>query len=180
MRFWILLAAALGYNVQYVWDLLLDWFIIRREYPFTIFMAITSPGHLLFRSHFLVGLTNALLYGMVVWAIGKLCGIRTTSIKTRSRFLKWVSLFGAAGLLVPAELLLRNAISHSSITTLEWCLWPGAIFLMATEVPNPRNAYIFEVAALSVGANVLFYAIIGLLTWPLRYIALRTNHSLAP
>jgi hypothetical protein len=47
--------------------------------------------------------------------------------------------------------------------------------LVATEVLNARAAYIFEVLALSVGANVLLYAIIGALMWPLRYLALRRN-----
>jgi hypothetical protein len=57
--------------------------------------------------------------------------------------------------------------THSSITTFEWCLWQSAIWLMATEVPNARAAYTFEVLALSVGANVLLYAIIGGLMCPL-------------
>ena len=94
--------------------------------------------------------------------------------------MKWISLFGVAGLFVPAELLVRHAIFGSSITTFEWWLWPSAIFTMATEVPNPRNAHILEVAALSIGANVLLYAIVGLLTWPLRYLAVRRNRSLVP
>ena len=180
VKFWIILAAVLGFNVQYVWDLLRDWFIYRPEYPFTFFVVATSPGTLLFRSHLHVGLTNAFVYGVVFWVIAKLCGIQTTSVKTRTKFLKWLSLFGTAGLLVPAELLLRKAFFDSSITTFEWCLWPSAIFTMATEAPNPRTAYIFEIVALSVGANVVLYAIVGFLTWPLRYLALRRNHSLVP
>jgi hypothetical protein len=178
VKFWIILAAVVGYNVQYVWDLLRDWFIYRPEYPFTFFVVATSPGYLLFRSHLRVGLTNALVYGVVFWAVAKLCGIQTTSVKTRNRFLKWISLFGAAGLIVPAELLLRFAVFHSSITMFEWWLWPSAIFMMATE-GSTRTAYIVEVAALSIGANVLLYAILGLLTWPLRYVVLRGKHSFA-
>lgn len=150
MKFWILSAAVVGYNVQYVWDLLLDWFSFRPEYPFTLFVVAISPGYLLFRSHLLVGLTNALVYGVAVWVSGKLCAIRATSVKTRTRFLKWVALFGAAGLLVPAELLLRN---HSSITTVEWWLWPSAMWLMALEVPNPQTAYILKVWVLAAGAT---------------------------
>jgi hypothetical protein len=176
VKFWVVLAAVVGYNVQYVWDLLLDWFRFRPEYPFTIFVVTTSPGYLLSRSHLLVGLTNALVYGVTTWVVAKFCGIRVTGVKTRNRFLKWISLCGAAGLLVPAELLLRFAVFHSSITMFEWWLWPSAIFMMATE-GSTRTAYIVEVAALSVGANVLLYATFGLLMFPLRYIVLRSKHS---
>ena len=91
------------------------------------------------------------------------------------RFVRWILLFGAAGLLVPAELLLRDAISHVSITTFEWWLWPSAIWLMALEVPNPQTAYILKVWAFAVGANVLLYAFVGCLTWPFGYFALRRN-----
>jgi hypothetical protein len=177
-KFWIILAALVGYNVQYVWDLLRDWFIYRPEYPFTFFVLATSPGYLFFRSHLLVGLTNALVYGVAIWVIAKLRGIRVTSVQTRNRFLKWISLFGAAGLIVPTELLLRFAVFHSSITIFEWWLWPSAIFTMATE-GSTRTAFIVEVAALSVGANVLLYAILGLLTWPLGYVMLRRKHPFA-
>jgi hypothetical protein len=100
------------------------------------------------------------------------------SVKMRTRFLKWIALFGAAGLLVPAELLFRNAVFHSSITTFEWWLWPSAIFTMALQVPNPRTAYTLNVLTLAVGVNVLLYATIGLVTWPLRYFVLRRNRSL--
>jgi hypothetical protein len=56
------------------------------------------------------------------------------------KFLIWISIFGAAGLLIPAEVLLRWAVTRSSITTIEWCLWPSAIWCMATEVPNAGDA----------------------------------------
>lgn len=81
-------------------------------------------------------------------------------------------------MLVPAEVLLRWAVFKSSIKTFEWYLWPSAIWCMATDVPNARAAYILEVLALAVGANVVLYATVGVLTWPLRYLAVRRSRSL--
>jgi hypothetical protein len=66
VKFWIVLAAVVGYSVQYVWDLPLDWFIIRRVHPFTIFMAITSPGYLFLHTHFEFPLTCGPPIGMKV------------------------------------------------------------------------------------------------------------------
>jgi hypothetical protein len=63
------LAAVIGYHVQDVWDFLLVWARFRPEYPFTIFVMITSPGWLFFRSRLMVGLTNALVYGVFTCAI---------------------------------------------------------------------------------------------------------------
>lgn len=64
-----------------------------------------------------------------------------------------MSMFGAAGLLIPAEVLLRWAVTGSSITTFEWCLWPSAIWYIATEVPNAGVVYTLKVLTLSVGAK---------------------------
>ena len=69
MKFWILVAAVIGYHVQDVWEFLLTWARFRPEYPFTIFVVTTSPGWLFFRSRLLVGLTNALVYGVFAYAI---------------------------------------------------------------------------------------------------------------
>ena len=69
MKFWILLAAVVGYHVQDLWGFLLIWKHFRPEYPFTIFVMATSPGWLFFSSQLFVGLTNALVYGVVAYAI---------------------------------------------------------------------------------------------------------------
>jgi hypothetical protein len=69
VKFWILVAAVIGYHVQDMWDFLLIWARFRPEYPFTIFVMTTSPGWLFFRSHLMVGLTDALVYGVVAYAI---------------------------------------------------------------------------------------------------------------
>jgi hypothetical protein len=91
------------------------------------------------------------------------------------QFFRWTLAFGATGLIVPAEVLARWAATGSSITPIEWCLWPSAIWLMATEGPDHRAGYILEILALALGANVLVYALIGALTWPFRYLAIRRN-----
>ena len=69
MRFWILLAAVVGYHVQDVWNFLLIWAKFRPAYPFSIFVLTTCPGWLFFRSSLLVGLSNAVVYGVVAYAI---------------------------------------------------------------------------------------------------------------
>ena len=69
MKLWILMAAVIGYHIQDVWVFLHIWARFRPEYPFTIFVITTSPGWLFFRSHFMVGLTNALVYSVVAYAV---------------------------------------------------------------------------------------------------------------
>jgi hypothetical protein len=69
VKFWILLAAVIGYHIPDLWDFLLIWKHFRPQYPFTIFVMITCPGWLFFSSHLFVGLTNALVYGAVAYAI---------------------------------------------------------------------------------------------------------------
>ena len=69
MKFWILLAAVIGYHVQDLWDFLLIWAKFRPEYPFIIFVMATSPGWLFFRSRLVVGLVNAVVYGVVAYSI---------------------------------------------------------------------------------------------------------------
>jgi hypothetical protein len=65
VKFWILLAAVIGYHTQDVWDFLLMRAKFRPQYPFTILIYATCPGWLFFRPQLLVGLTNALVYGVV-------------------------------------------------------------------------------------------------------------------
>ena len=69
MKFWILLAAVIGYHMQDVWNFLFIWAKFRPEYPFTIFVMTTSPGWLFFTSRLCVGLTNALVYGLVAYGV---------------------------------------------------------------------------------------------------------------
>jgi hypothetical protein len=68
LKFWILVAAVIGYHIQDLWDLLL-WAKFRPEYPFTIFVYATCPGWLFFRPRLFVGLTNALVYGAIAYSL---------------------------------------------------------------------------------------------------------------
>ena len=69
MKFWILLAAVIGYLIPDLWDSMLIWAKFRPVYPFTIFVVSTSPGWLFFRSRLAVGLVNAVIYGVVAYFI---------------------------------------------------------------------------------------------------------------
>jgi hypothetical protein len=67
MRFWILLAALIGYHIPDVWNFLITWRHYRPEYPGVVVYAIVSPGALLFRPSLFVGLANAAVYGVVAY-----------------------------------------------------------------------------------------------------------------
>jgi hypothetical protein len=66
VRFWILLAAVIGYHVEDVWDYLLIFRHYRPEYPGMVVQAIFCPGALLFGG--LIGrLANALVYAVIAY-----------------------------------------------------------------------------------------------------------------
>ncbi len=69
MRFWILLAAVIGYHVPDVWLYLVVWQHYRPEYPGMVIYAILSPGWLLFHSRLFIGLVDAAVYGVVVFLV---------------------------------------------------------------------------------------------------------------
>jgi hypothetical protein len=69
MRFWILLAALIGYHVPDVWNFLIIWEHYRPEYPGMVVYAIVSPGWLFFHSSLFIGLTNAVIYGMIAYLV---------------------------------------------------------------------------------------------------------------
>jgi hypothetical protein len=69
MRFWILLAALVGYHIPDVWCFLIIWKHYRPEYPGMVVYAIVSPGWLLFHSRFFIGLANAVVYGLVAYLV---------------------------------------------------------------------------------------------------------------
>ena len=92
-------------------------------------------------------------------------------------FWKWLFGWGLLGLLIPAVLILRYVLLHSSFGGLEFILWPTSILLMGLEGPTPRSVPdIIEVYAILMGENMLIYSVIGLLTWPLLYFALRRRN----
>jgi hypothetical protein len=65
MRFWILLAAVIGYHIEDVWVFLLISKHYHPGYPGRIIEAVFSPGWLLFRSYFAMDLANAFIYGVI-------------------------------------------------------------------------------------------------------------------
>ncbi len=69
MRFWILLAAVIGYHVQDVWAFLIIWRHYRPEYQGMLVHAFFSPGSMLFHSGLFVGLTDAAVYGVITYLV---------------------------------------------------------------------------------------------------------------
>ena len=69
MRFWILLAAVIGYHVQDVWYYLTFCKHYRPEYQGMLVYAIVAPGWMLFHSYLFIGLTNAAIYAVVAYLL---------------------------------------------------------------------------------------------------------------
>jgi len=69
VRFWVLLAALVGYHIPDVWDFLIIWKHYRPEYAGMVVYAIVSPGWLLFHSRLFIGLANAAAYGVVAYIL---------------------------------------------------------------------------------------------------------------
>ncbi|GEM_PF-5722527 len=85
---------------------------------------------------------------------------------------KWMFGWGSIGLLVPVALILRWKLLGSAFGEIELILWPRSILLMGLE--GQRSAFIIILSyAVVILANIVFYCVIGLLTWPLLRLALR-------
>ncbi len=69
MRFWVLLAAVVGYHVHDLWTFLIIWKHYRPEYTGMVVYAIFSPGWLLFHSSLFIGLANAVTYGLIAYLV---------------------------------------------------------------------------------------------------------------
>jgi len=69
MRFWILLAAVIGYHIEDVWLYLLIYRHYHPEYPGMVVQAIFCPGFLFFRVGLFARLTNALVYGIIAYVM---------------------------------------------------------------------------------------------------------------
>lgn len=82
------------------------------------------------------------------------------------KFWKWILGFGVVGLLVPPALMLHANLTRTLFGDRELLLWPGSIALLSTEGMPRTQAY--AVFAESLCSNVLFYAALGALAWPLR------------
>jgi hypothetical protein len=85
---------------------------------------------------------------------------------------KWLFWCGSVGLLVPAALILRWKVLGSKFGQIELILWPSSILLIGLE--GQRSAFIIILwYAIVIVTNIVFYCVIGLLTWPLLRLALR-------
>ena len=75
----------------------------------------------------------------------------------------WLACFG---LLLPILFLLRWKIDGAGFGGLESVLWPASIALMGLEGNHSAPVTLFVYAAI-LASNVVFYAFVGLLSWPL-------------
>jgi hypothetical protein len=91
----------------------------------------------------------------------------------KAKFVRWVLLFGAIGFLISAVAATRYFAFGHSFGELEAKLWPSSVMFLALEAPNTRTVDIVVVWIMAIIANVISYAVIGLLTWPLAYIVAR-------
>lgn len=95
----------------------------------------------------------------------------------KSKFLRWVLLFGVAGLVVPVLLMLHASISRSLFGDREIFLWPGSIMLMSTEDPSMPKLQLAAIVGGAFFSNVFLYAALGALTWPIRRVIIRRRKS---
>jgi len=85
---------------------------------------------------------------------------------------KWMFWWGSTGLLLPVALILRWKLLGSTFGQIELILWPSSILLMGLE--GQRSAFIIILSyAMVIVANVVFYCVIGSLTWLLLRPVLR-------
>lgn len=83
--------------------------------------------------------------------------------------------FAAFGLLLPLALILRWKIGGAGFGTLELVLWPASIMLMGLE--GNHTVAVLTTYTLLMAANVVLYAFVALLTWPLVRLVLRRMQS---
>jgi hypothetical protein len=95
----------------------------------------------------------------------------------KPKFWRWVTPFAGLGLFVPTVLTSGWFLFHPNFG--DWLvLWPSSIMFMALDTPSPSpiSTAIF-VYALAFVENLLLYAAIGVITWPLAHLALRLYSS---
>ena len=81
------------------------------------------------------------------------------------------------GLLVPALIILFSNLFGRSFGELDVILWPSSIFLMGLDGPTPRSRLdITEIYSILIAENIILYSLVGLLTTPLVYFALRRRN----
>lgn len=83
--------------------------------------------------------------------------------------------FDAFGLLLPLAFILRWKIGGAGFGTPELVLWPASIMLMGLE--GNHTVAVLTTYTLLMAANVVLYAFVALLTWPLVRLVLRRMQS---
>jgi hypothetical protein len=80
------------------------------------------------------------------------------------------------GLLLPLLFWLGAVWGGNGLANGAMVLWPTSFWLMALDAAGPPSvSYIVEIWAMSVGANVVLYALVGLLIYGIRSLV-RTGH----
>jgi hypothetical protein len=92
-------------------------------------------------------------------------GLMTRAMALKARFWKWALLFGASGLLVPAEFIIRWTLFGGSVSEFEFVLWPSSFMFQAladAPSPEPTSTVVF-IYAIAMIENIILYAGVGAL-----------------
>ena len=87
---------------------------------------------------------------------------------------KWLTGWGIAGLIAPLLYLVVHFVASYDLFIFPF--WPGSIGLMALE-GQPSTATIVMFWLITVSSNVVLYAVIGILLWPLACRESKGPHS---
>jgi hypothetical protein len=110
--------------------------------------------------------------GLLTSIIFPLERVDVISERMKPTLRKWMFSWGVIGLLIPIALILRWKLLGSTFGQIELILWPSSILLIGLE--GQRSAFVIVLwYAIFIVANIVFYCVIGLLTWPLLRLALR-------
>jgi hypothetical protein len=94
-------------------------------------------------------------------------------MKLKVKFWKWILLFGALGLLVPAVSCIHWFLFGGHASEFEFMLWPSSIMFMGLDGPTPvPTSTIVAVYAIAMIENVALYAVIGAFAWLLANLVL--------
>ncbi len=88
------------------------------------------------------------------------------------RLKKWLIGWGCAGLFGPVLYLAVHFIASYELFIFP--LWPGSFFLMALGGQPPSVARVLQFWLVAILSNVLLYAMIGSLLWPLARLKSKT------
>ena len=99
-------------------------------------------------------------------------------MRFKVKFWKWALLAGALGMLDPAVVISQNFLFGKGISEFEFRLWPSSIMFLGLDGPTPAPASttVF-VIVLALIENVVLYAALGALVWPLVYVLPRLRGS---